>query len=56
MSFKSSLKSSLKDKRRRALIGGIMGLSVGFWMIFIVKDNFGFLPAILGSLLLLLRR
>lgn len=41
-----------KTRQGRALIGGVLGLIVGFWMIFIVKDNLGFIPGILGALLL----
>lgn len=46
----------LQNKKRRSLVGGIMGLAVGFWMIFIMKDNLGFLPAILGAILLIMKR
>ncbi len=45
-----------KQKRVYSFIGGIAGLVVGFWFIFINKNNIGFIPTILGALLLLIRR
>lgn len=46
-------KPTLKQKSRRALIGGIAGLIIGFWVLFITKSNLGFIPSILGCLLLM---
>ena len=40
-------------KWNKKLIGGIAGLVLGFWMIFVLKQNLGFVPAILGALLLI---
>jgi len=39
-----------------SFLGGIMGLITGGYMIFYSKDNWGFLPAILGALMLIWRR
>lgn len=47
-------KLTKKQKQQRALIAGIAGLIIGFWMLFVFKNNWGFIPAILGSLLLIL--
>lgn len=44
------------QKKVYSLIGGIAGLVVGFWFIFIIKNNLGFIPAFLGALLLILKR
>ena len=49
-------KLTKKQKSQRSLIGGIAGLVIGFWLIFITKSNLGFVPAILGTLLLVLKR
>lgn len=43
----------VKKKINISLLGGIAGLVLGFWMIFITNDNFGFLPALAGALLLI---
>jgi len=43
------------NKQKTAVIAGLLFLVIGFWMIFTAKDNLGFLPAILGSLLVLWR-
>lgn len=46
-----------KNQRKRwSLIGGVSGLITGFGMIFLFKNNLGFIPAILGALLLVVRR
>lgn len=42
-----------KRKQFWRLVGGISGLIVGGGMIFVYKDNLGFIPAILGVILLL---
>lgn len=47
---------SAEQKNKWSLIGGISGLLVGFWLIFINKNNLGFVPGILGALLLIIRR
>lgn len=44
------------DKKRKAfwrLVGGISGLITGGGMIFLYKNNLGFIPFILGVILLL---
>ncbi|MBU0893870.1 MAG: hypothetical protein KKB88_00335 [Nanoarchaeota archaeon] len=41
------------QKKTLSLIAGISGLIVGFWMIFVTKNNFGFIPSIIGTILLL---
>jgi len=48
----------MKKKQRKfwSFIGGIAGLITGGWMIFIAKDNLGFLPSILGAILLIWKR
>lgn len=43
----------LRDKKRRAFIGGVSALIVGAWMIFVSKDNLGFIPALLGIIIIL---
>lgn len=45
-----------EQRKKTAFYGGIAGLVIGFWMIFIAKDNFGFLPAVLGVILLIYGR
>lgn len=47
---------TFQQKSRRSLIGGIGGLIIGFWVIFVTKSSLGFIPAILGMLLLILHR
>jgi len=47
--------SNKQRKQRVAFFGGLAFLVVGFWMLFIAKDNLGFLPGILGALLILWR-
>lgn len=42
------------DKKSLRLIGGIAGLITGGGMIFVYKDNWGFIPLILGVILLLI--
>ena len=48
-------KLTKRQKERSAFFGGLAFVIVGFWMIFIAKDNLGFLPAILGTILMLWR-
>ena len=43
-------------KKSLQLIGGISGLIIGAWIIFITKSNLGFIPAIMGVLLLILKK
>lgn len=45
-----------KQKAKRSLIGGIMGLIIGFYMLFIIQTNLGLIPAILGVILLIIPR
>lgn len=45
-----------EQKDRRRLWGGISGLVIGFWMLFITRTYWGFVPAIMGALLLILKR
>lgn len=45
-----------KIKFNKRLIGGISGIILGGWMIFYLKDNFGFIPAVMGMLLLTWRK
>jgi 4-amino-4-deoxy-L-arabinose transferase-like glycosyltransferase len=47
------VKRTKSIRERRALWGGIAGLVLGFWMIFITKTNLGFIPAFLGIVLLI---
>lgn len=47
---------TLDQKRKWSLIGGISGLIVGFYMLFIIKNMWGFVPAIMGALLLVVKR
>lgn len=42
----------VKRKQKNAFYAGILFMAVGFWMIFVVQDNLGFIPSILGALLL----
>lgn len=43
-----------KEQRKRAsLWGGMSGLLVGAWFLFFLKDNFGFIPALAGALILI---
>lgn len=44
-----------KHREKVAFLGGISFLALGFWMIFIAKDNLGFIPGILGSFLIFWR-
>lgn len=45
-----------KQKKFWSFVGGISGLIIGGYMIFYVKDNLGFLPALLGVILLIWKR
>jgi hypothetical protein len=47
------IKLTDQQKRKRRIIAGIFGFIVGGWMIFIAKDNFGFLIAIISAIILL---
>ncbi len=47
--------SKKERKQRVAFFGGISFLALGFWMIFIAKDNLGFIPGIIGTLLIFWR-
>ena len=47
---------TLDQKRKWSLIGGIAGLITGFGIIFLFKNNLGFVPAIMGALLLVIKR
>lgn len=42
-----------KKKRFWIFIGSVAGIIVGSWMIFYLKNNWGFLPAIIGFLSLI---
>ncbi len=57
MSFKNLFKKrtfTQVEKNRYALIGGVSGLVLGFWMIFFTSSRFfGFVPAIMGAILLI---
>lgn len=48
-------KRSKEEKKRIAFFSGLLFLILGFWMIFIAKDNLGFIPGIIGSLLMFWR-
>lgn len=50
------IKLSNLSKKRKSLIVGIFGLLIGGYMIFIWKDNLGFIPAIIGAFLLVWKR
>jgi membrane-bound ClpP family serine protease len=43
-------------KKNWSLIGGIAGLVLGFYLIFIIKNNWGFVFTIMGALLLIIKR
>lgn len=45
-----------RQKQKWSLIGGISGLIVGFAMIFFFNNHWGFIPGVLGALLLLVSR
>jgi len=46
-----------EQKEKYALIGGIAGLLVGFWMIFFTASKYwGFIPSIMGAILLIFGR
>lgn len=47
------MKRLSKIKRQRKIFyAGMLFMGIGFWMIFIARDNFGFIPGIIGALLL----
>jgi len=47
---------TLDQKRKWSLIGGVCGFISGFYLIFITKNNLGFLLAIMGAILLIFGR
>lgn len=48
-------KKSRLRKKRTAFLGGLAFVILGFWMIFVAKDNLGFLPGIIGTMLIMWR-
>lgn len=50
------VKLNKQQRQKWRFWGGVAGFISGAWMIFYLKDNLGFLPAILGTLLLLWER
>lgn len=50
------MRLSTSQKKKWSLIGGIAGLITGFGMIFFFRNNWGFIPGIMGALLLIVER
>lgn len=46
-------KSTKEQRARKFFLVGLLFLAIAFWMIFISKDNLGFIPGFLGALLVL---
>lgn len=49
----------MRNKKRKPFLiflAGIGGILVGAWMIFYLKDIRGFIPGIIGVLLLIIKR
>lgn len=42
-----------RQRDSRALMGGIAGILIGGWVLFIAKDKLGFIPSFLGIILLM---
>lgn len=44
-----------QQKQKIAFFSGILFITIGFWMIFVSKDKLGFIPGIIGAILLAYR-
>jgi len=46
----------LKQKRTYGFYASIAALLIGAWMIFYLKNNWGFVPSIIGAFYLILKK